>query len=395
LSIASFDARRAVVMLLAFGITLRLALAATTDGNSFDLGSLRAASDLLTSGDPFALYSNVAVEGSIFDLVRWPYPPGYFPIVLLADALASVTGVPFERVVRVPPILADLAIAYVLFAVLSPMRGQRFALAAAAIVLVGPSFVANSSAHGQLDSVAVLAPLIAVVLWDRDIDRRWLWCGLLIGVGAAIKTPMGLLVLALLPTTVSLREAVRVLGVAVAVPVLLLVPFLVSSGGDTVEALSYGGLPGVGGLSLLVQPGLATAWLGSGSFELNPVSDALHTIAPALTLAALGATTYVLWRRRVSAIPAAAIVVLVLWVMGVNFALGYAIWGLPFLLLAGRLRLAVLIQVILTLPILVVYARPETGWDNVIVWTLFVPCMVAFFAVSAYALVRSLRATSP
>ena len=122
--------------------------------------------------------------------------------------------------------------------------------------MLGPSFIAISGYHGQIDSAAILPAVIALMVWERSSSpNRALWAGLLIGVGAAVKLPPLLLVLPLLGSAKSWREAAKLVGAALAVLLLALGPLWVS-GIDLSRVVRYAGFPGWGGLSLVVDPAL-------------------------------------------------------------------------------------------------------------------------------------------
>jgi hypothetical protein len=386
--------RPAVVALtlIAAGTLLRLILAATTTGNTFDLGSYGIVDQALRDGSPLNLYGpELHVDG--VGVSRWPYPPAFLPVILLVSDLASATNLAFERLIRIPSILADAGIAWLVFTGLN-RRSATLALAGAATVAFGPSFILNSGVHGQIDSVAILPVVAAVVLWTRPGQaNRWLWCGLLIGLGAAVKTPVGVLALALLVTARSPKEALQTAAAAIAVPLALLSPFLLADLSGVKESLGYNGLPGIGGLSLLAQPGLATEWLaGGGNVVAAGIGDALQTINRPLLLAALVATAAVAYRRRIDTPTTAAALVVIVWLAGVNYAMGYAVWGLPFLALAGLPYVSAGLQLLLLAPTLLVELVPRPdGWPETLVNAVFVPSMLAALLVWAVLYVRLLR----
>ena len=379
---------RAFALLVAAGLCVRAVLLAEAPGNTFDTESFRQVAAALAN-TPLDLYSLTGASGSV---ARWPYGSGYLPWVWLADNLSSVADLPFARVIRLPAVAADVGIATVLWLALR-RTSPRGALVAAGLVLLGPSFVANSSAHGQVDAMAALFALVAVVLWERDVARRWLWCGGLVGLAAATKSPLGIVVLALIPTARDRREAITTVGATVAVPALLLAPWLLHERSAVIEALRYRGLPGVGGLSLLVEPALGLGWLREGHLTpLSGPSEVLQDLATPLIAVAAAVVGTAVYRARVAAPLAACALIAALWVAGVNFGLGYAVWGLPFLLLAGRTRDAVLLQLVLLPPIVMIYTIGAVdGWPAGVVYGVYVPCMLAVLFGAAYRLATARR----
>ena len=92
--------KRPLLAIIALGLLIRLAVDASTDGVAFDLQSFHEV-DAALRAHGFGLYG--AIQPA-----RWPYPPGYFPWVLLAGELPR-----FEHAIRLAPMAADAGIALV------------------------------------------------------------------------------------------------------------------------------------------------------------------------------------------------------------------------------------------------------------------------------------------
>ena len=173
-------------------------------------------------------------------------------------AIARATSEPFWAIFKLPSILADAGIALVLWwglRLLGSSRTQR--LIAVALVALGPSFVLISGYHGQIDAVAALPALAAVIVWQRGGENRALEAGALIGLAAAIKTVPLFMVLALRPTARSRREVAVLVFTSLIIPLVSLAPFLIADTHVTIHGLTTSkGVPGYGELSLLQQPHL-------------------------------------------------------------------------------------------------------------------------------------------
>jgi hypothetical protein len=305
---------------------------------------------------PLSLYSDLNPEREY----HWPYPPGYFPWVLASHGLDSAGILSFRAAIVLPAIAADAALAWLVQAGLGRAgAAERARLGGAALVALGPAFALISGYHGQIDALAILPAVVALLVWERGGPRRALVAGLLIGAGASIKTAPGLMLLALLPTVVSRREAATLVGAAVALPLAALAPFLVADGAGVVRALGYGGIPGQGGLTMLADPGLTRYWVhNEPGVGPNGVVAFLSDHGTVFTAAALLAAGAFAMRRRMEPRHAAVLLWLTFYVLGTGFAFQYAIWGLPFLILAGRLRWAAALQAGLLVPMLVYYLGP-------------------------------------
>lgn len=372
--------------LLLAGTVLRLWIGLRNLGVAADIGSLQIAAGWLQT-HPLHIY----------DSGRWLYPGGYLPVIWVAAELAKALGATFWAVIKIPPILADIAIAGVLAWWLGQVGASRLErLATAALVALGPSFVLISAYHGQIDAFAILPALIAVIVWQRDGDRRALHAGLLIGLAAAIKPTPLFMVLALLPTVRSRREAATLLVAAAAVPLVSLLPTLLVDGHATLHSLGANkGIPGIGGLSLLFQPSLARGWLHIK--VTGPTGLTLwlwHQQNLIVGVAVLAAGAYV-YRMRFSPTRAAMVIWLAVYVANPNWAYEYFIWGLPFFLLARRQVQAAALQAALVLPAALLYPpmgvhlllRPDVHSFQ----SVYAPMMDAIWAAFVVALLLLLR----
>jgi hypothetical protein len=361
---------------LVLGSAVRVVLAFAIYGATFDIDSLAIVAGHLP-GDPVVAY----------ETDRWPYPPGFFPLLELCDAFASATGLPFHGVVQLPSIVADAALAWlVAAALLAWRRNEAVALAGGLLVALGPSFALISGYHGQIDSVAILPAVAGVIAWRELGSRRALPAGALIGLGAAVKTVPLFVVLPLLAGARDARERIRLVAAAVAVPLLVTLPLLARDPAPIVDALtSNRGVPGFGGLSAFVDPETTRTWAARGAVE---PSQALHDVTSIQNLLVAGAVlalAVLLWRRRVPPLEGLVLLWLTVYVVNPNFAFQYLVWGLPFFVLAGWLWGALAVQAAFLVPGLILYADPPLGDDG---WTYLVLVQLAWLAVVALWLRR-------
>ena len=383
--------RRILWGLLAGGIVIRLLLAFSFYGVAFDIESLVLVSDLLADR-PMDLYA----QANLTEISRWPYPPGFFPFLLGADAVSGATGLPFHGVVQVPAIAADAGIAWLVQDFLRH-RGaaQRDRLIAAGLVALGPAMFLVSGYHGQIDSLAILPAVAAVWVWERSPAWRGraLAAGLLIGLGASVKTVPLVVVFALVPWCRGPREAVTLVAATAVVPLAALAPWLVADPGATVEALRYTGAPGVGGLGLLVQPSLIEFWLGGQPIALSGASEWLLDSGTTIAAVLLVVAAVVVARRRLEPVQAASVLWLVLYAFGVNFFFQYLVWGIPFFLMAGHRRAVFSLQALALPAVALLYLAP---WEHYLrVAAAYVPLAVALWLALVVALLRSGRWAIP
>jgi hypothetical protein len=382
------EGKRWLWALIALGTVVRLAIAAATDGVVYDVESFQLTRHALA--DDF-LHAFGALNGPGF--YRWPYPPGFFPWIEVSVAGDRIFGGGYIGFIQLAPIAADAALAWLVAWYLADRNLPRRAwLAAGGLIALGPSFVVISGYAVQIDSVAVLPAVGALIVWERAdrserADRVWK-AGLLLGLAASIKTVPGLMVLALLPTARGWREAGALVACAVAVPLVLLAPFAVADLDGVREMLRYSGAPGLGGLTLALQPDLAETWLRTPT-DFNGINHWIFEHQRWVNASVLGLTAVFLLRFRVAAPLAAVVLWLAIWAFGTGFFFQYLVWGLPFMLMAGYIRSAAALQLVTIVPAILFYAGPWKA-DSVVV--AFVIVMLAVWLAWLAALVILARA---
>jgi hypothetical protein len=374
----------ALWLVLGLGIVIRVVLAFTTHGQAYDLQSF-ALVDSALHAHVFGVYHQLD-NFPLPPYGRWPYPPGFFAFIVPLASLARATGLAFTGLIRVPASLADAGIAWLVQDYLG-WRGysHRARLAAAALVALGPSFAAISGYHGQIDSVAILPAVAAAYVWMRSgSDRRGYWAGALIGAGAAIKTVPILMVLALLPTARSWREAARLIVPAVAIPLATFAPWLILDGSGKSLVWTYRGGPGLGGISLLTDPALPLTPFAGAHETVHGLTQAVFDQARWITGVALVCAAGWLARYRPPAVLAGVLLWLTVWVFGVTFFLQYLVWGLPFLIMAGYLREVLALQLAVLPATVISYTTGTAHWE---VWLLYTVPMILFWLGSLAGLV--------
>jgi len=336
----TFRQRAGLIALLGFAAVVNLALIHLSKANSYDDGNISIAVNALR-----------AYKLHFYDHVQevWPYPPGYLPVGLLAQRLPFA----FSTASRLFGAVADMALAWLVQEMLG-WRGVTFGrrMIAAGLLALGPCVLATSVVHGQIDVVATLFAVAGYAAWERlDGWQRPALTGLLIGIGADIKLPAGLAALSLVALTCGWRERARLVGWTALVPVVTVAPFALVTPRAARIALTYHGLPGVGGLSLLVQPAFALAWYHNQSVALSSLEkDAMH-VSGDVTVAAILLVMAACWRWRPAPAIGASLMYLAVYVFGVNYLLQYVVWILPFLLLAGLFRTMAGLQALYLVPL--------------------------------------------
>jgi glycosyl transferase family 87 len=378
-------------LMIAAGLAIRVVLALAFHGTGHVTLEQFAASRV-RAGDWHAVY-----EGT----PPWTYPPLFLGWLAGASWMSQVSGVSFHALAKLGPALADIGLALAVYAYLG-WRGaeERWRLGGAALVLFGPIFIATSGYHGQIDSVAILPAVLALMAWERRPPSSRGWeAGLLIGLGAAVKTVPLLIVVALLPYARSWREGAKLVGAALGTLALALGP-LWFAGIDLHHVTGYVGVPAWGSLSLVLDP--ARAWhnvaVGSGLSPARGLAGDLQGAARWMTLGALVAYAGFIFRYRPALIDAAVLLWLAIFTFSPDFFLTYLVWGLPFFIMAGYLIEVAVLQAVLVVPTVAYYLSlwPSRSTAVAIAYVPFMFALWIFFACATiFLVVRIARRRTP
>jgi C-terminal four TMM region of protein-O-mannosyltransferase/Dolichyl-phosphate-mannose-protein mannosyltransferase len=313
----------AVLVVLALGLALRLIIAYLLPGSGLhnDLGAFRFWAGELAAHGPWGFYDRDFLHD---------YTPGYMYVLWLVGLVGQAVG-GVGDLIKVPPVIADLAIGWLAWSMVRELGGrERVALAAAFVAVVNPISWFDSVVWGQVDSFGVVFMLLGLrELWRDRPERAAVWTV----VAAIIKPQLGILVP--LVAVVTIRRALRPEGgfgdpertgrpirilttglVGFATAILLAIPFgltpvgligqLVTAGGTypylTVNAFNpWAAVPGDTGYSLansglwVCDHPLGADACGSGTAVFGAVPAIV--VGTVLLLAGIGAVLWVAARR--------------------------------------------------------------------------------------------------
>ena len=185
--------KRRFRLLLLFTLALRLALAAFLRGHYGDIAFFIQWSEHIYEVGPRLFYRDIYCD----------YPPGYILLLWPAAALRRLLGLSTESPVyfallKLPPILADIATAAVIWRVARKRLSEKAAAAIGLLYAFNPAIIANSAAWGQVDStLALMLALCALCAVNGKIPGALVCFGiaLLLKPQALLFAPLGLIAL--------------------------------------------------------------------------------------------------------------------------------------------------------------------------------------------------------
>ncbi len=301
-AIRRLDAATALTTILVLGLVLRVFIAGVylpLSGFAIDVGDFTAWGQRLASLGPARFY-----EAGYFS----DYPPGYLYVLWalggIGGLLAPLVGQDATGgLVKIPGILADIGVAWLLFvigrrwadALRAPARrgvpGETIGLAAATFYLFNPGVIFDSAVWGQVDSVGTLVLLATIYA----LGRGWtevaavgavvamlvkFQFAFLIPVVAIVGLKRHLLGRSSSPEQDGRRQPLRVLtslAAAVAALALMLWPF---------------------GMTLLSAPRAGAEGCTLGPFTADPVTSLVGKLCEASqTYTGLSINAFNLWRN--------------------------------------------------------------------------------------------------
>ena len=202
-----------IAILLLVGLLLRLFLAYVLlpdSGFESDTATFTAWALQLAKTGPGSFYASAGFAD---------YPPGYLYLLWIVGALGNIlaplahndAGSATAQLIKLPPILCDIAIGYVLYRIVLSWRGDRpdahrLALIAAAIYLFNPVTWYDSAIWGQTDSAGALVLLLSVWALIRGNSEG---AAVLAVLAALVKPQFGVVALPLVGIVLIRRHLFR------------------------------------------------------------------------------------------------------------------------------------------------------------------------------------------
>ncbi|MEO8207490.1 MAG: phospholipid carrier-dependent glycosyltransferase [Chloroflexota bacterium] len=178
------DDMRSILILLALGLIFRVIIAYLLPGSGFanDISAFQYWASNLASDGPGGFYARDFFHD---------YTPGYLYVLWAVGLVGQVAG-GVGDLIKIPPILADLALAYLAWSMTLELgASRRAARLAAVIIVVNPITWFDSVVWGQVDSFGLVFMLLGLrELW-RDRPER---SAVFTVMGALVKPQLGILI---------------------------------------------------------------------------------------------------------------------------------------------------------------------------------------------------------
>lgn len=179
-----------LLLICALGLLVRILLGVFVRGYDVDVNDFMAWAMRMAETGPAGFY----VDGGFCD-----YPPGYMLVLWLLGGLGKAFGGMSGLLVKAPAMLCDLGLICLLYRfALRHGKGEKTALALAAMYAFNPLVLTAGAAWGQVDSVMTLLLCLVVML---VLAGNWRWAlpvymlAVLMKPQALMFGPLGLIAL--------------------------------------------------------------------------------------------------------------------------------------------------------------------------------------------------------
>ncbi len=173
-----FTKGQAIIILIFAGFILRCVLALTAPQCGIDVNLFKYWSECAYRYG-FKMYKSTS---------NLDYPPGYMYILRIIGGIASFFKIQgtsaFDLLIKMPAILSDCAIAYIIYKMIDKRLSTAWTLFITALWVFNPVVLVDSAAWGQVDSVLTLTMLGSIYYLTKE---KYGVSGCLLAIGVLIK----------------------------------------------------------------------------------------------------------------------------------------------------------------------------------------------------------------
>ena len=183
---SSGGSKMPIILMLAAALLVRLVVSFAVKGYKFDITCFTAwASHAAEVGMP-KFYETIGF---------CDYPPGYMYVLWLIGKIGRLFNISsgsaaFAALVKLPSIIADLILTYVVYKMCAKRMSKRVTWTLTSLAAFSPLFVFMSSGWGQIDQLLAMCMFAAMYLFIED---KKILAGLVYGAAILIK-PQALLI---------------------------------------------------------------------------------------------------------------------------------------------------------------------------------------------------------
>lgn len=127
--------------------------------------------------------SKIDIYTSESTLRRYPYLPFQMYWSALAVIISRKSSIPFAIIVKIAPIIGDIAISIFIYLILKRKFDTKFASFSALLFALSPISIFVSAFHGQFDSIPIAIVLVSYYYFSRPFTS-----GLFLGVAILTKS---------------------------------------------------------------------------------------------------------------------------------------------------------------------------------------------------------------
>lgn len=262
----------------------------------------------------------------------YPYPPVWMWWEAAAVLLSGALNIPFQLIVKLPLILADLLIG-ILIIKMSGQKKEKLKILLFSLYVFNPVSILITAFHGQFDQLVILMILLAIYF----LNSRKIWkSSFFLGFSIALKIfPILLLPFFLKHLKINNKKKIKFFLLALLPTGLIFLPFVfVNLKALIKEVFSYSGVTDYGFIAIL------RAFYSSinGSFTPAPYSYYLLKLSKFIFLGLYSFLTVKMWfiKRKILLLDSIMIVFCLFYFFYGGISSQYLVWLLPFLILQNQ-----------------------------------------------------------
>jgi dolichyl-phosphate-mannose-protein mannosyltransferase len=137
------------------------------------------------------------------------YLPGYLYVLWFLGKIRESAGIDPVLLYKLPAMIADVLTGWIVYVAVRKLVGRKAAVGSAALYVLNPAVIANSSLWGQVDSLTALFSMLAI-FW---VERSLVLSAAALAIGTLIKPQAGFAAIVILYDFYRKKESLVRIGV--------------------------------------------------------------------------------------------------------------------------------------------------------------------------------------